>query len=118
MAVAERKREVSEISAWPTQQAFADVCKKGLSAVRPLLPSAREADPWGWNFGSAVPPSYWAYGRLRALLTLNVAAALQPRSVLEAAAGDAALSACLQIQCSEVTVNDLRGDLLRSCILN
>jgi 2-polyprenyl-3-methyl-5-hydroxy-6-metoxy-1,4-benzoquinol methylase len=89
-----------------------------LSAIRPLLPSARESDPWGWNFGSAIPPSYWAYGRLRALLTLNVAAALQPRRVLEVAAGDAALSACLQIQGSEVTVNDLRGDLLRSCIQN
>lgn len=93
---------------FPSQKEFAEVCTRGLSAIRPLLPSARERDGYGWNFGTARPPSYAAYGRLRAMMTLKVAASFGAKRVLEVAAGDGSLSAALQQRGSEVVVNDLR----------
>jgi 2-polyprenyl-3-methyl-5-hydroxy-6-metoxy-1,4-benzoquinol methylase len=88
--------------------------------VRPLSSSYAEDDVYGWNYGSARPPSYWAYGRLRALMTLERARGLldtaAPSRVLEVAAGDAALSACLALEGHHVTANDLREENLRASV--
>ncbi len=93
---------------WPT---FHRVCCEGLGAVRPF--SSRDfPDPYGWNFGSARAPSYWAYGRMRALLAETDALAVQPRRVLEVAAGDGALCAVLAAQGCQVTANDLCTETL------
>jgi 2-polyprenyl-3-methyl-5-hydroxy-6-metoxy-1,4-benzoquinol methylase len=101
---------------FPSQEEFAEVCTRGLSAIRPLLPSARERDGYGWNFGTARPPSYAAYGRLRATMTFKVAASFGAKRVLEVAAGDASLSAALQQQGCEVVVNDLRDEDIREAV--
>lgn len=90
---------------------FRRVCREGLGAVRPFCDPA-PTDPHGWNFGSARPPSYWAYGRMRALLAVEDCRELRPRRVLEVAAGDGALCAVLAGDGCEVTANDLRTDVL------
>src|SRR4051812_43292019 len=59
-----------------------------------------------------------AYGRMRALLTLAEAARLKPARVLEVAAGDAALNACLERDGARVVANDLRADILRKALAN
>jgi 2-polyprenyl-3-methyl-5-hydroxy-6-metoxy-1,4-benzoquinol methylase len=86
------------------------------SEVRPLRKEAAAHDEWGWNFGSGWPPSYWAYGRMRALMTLLEARALNPKSVLEVAAGDGDLCACLAAKDCRVAANDLRQDQLRNAV--
>lgn len=101
---------------FPTPDLFEKLCRSGLSLIRPLLPAARLADPYGWNYGSAKAPSYQAYGRLRASLTLNTASHLKPKRVLEIAAGDGSLCACLERQGAEVVVNDLREEGLAAGI--
>lgn len=101
-----------EQSPFPSRELFKAVCRRGLSEVRPLKPAAAEDDVWGWNLGRAAPPSYWAYGRLRALLAVNQAKQLAPKRVLEVAAGDAALSACLEQVGCEVVANDLLSENL------
>ncbi|HLH08996.1 MAG TPA: class I SAM-dependent methyltransferase [Terriglobales bacterium] len=101
---------------FPSQAAFRAVCRRGLSEVRPLTSAAIQNDQHGWNYGSTTAPSYWAYGRLRALFTLNVATSFGAKRVLEIAAGDGALSACLQRSGCEVTVNDIRSDAIRAAI--
>jgi 2-polyprenyl-3-methyl-5-hydroxy-6-metoxy-1,4-benzoquinol methylase len=97
---------------FPSKQTFEAVCQHGLGQLRPLHASVRSEDDRLWNFGSAGPPSYGAYGRLRAVLALTQARQLRPRRVLEVAAGDAALSACLEAQGCEVVANDLRSETL------
>ena len=104
-------------SGFPSSELYAEVCRHGLSVVRPLLPQNGN-DPYGWNYGSARPPSYWAYGRLRALLALGKSLALRPKRVLEVAAGDAALCACLRQTGCEVTANDLRQENLEQSVAN
>lgn len=106
------------VKRFPSRQQFDAVCQRGLSEIRPLQPSAADDDRWGWNFGKAIPPSYWAYGRLRALLALAHAQQLRPKRVLEVAAGDAALSACLEQAGCEVVANDLRSENLEKSIAN
>lgn len=102
---------------FPEFGVFSEVCKHGLSVVRPLDDQlGRERDREGWNYESASVPSYQAYGRLRALVTLNAARELRPRRVLEVAAGDAALSACLAQDGAEVVVNDLRSHELQESV--
>jgi 2-polyprenyl-3-methyl-5-hydroxy-6-metoxy-1,4-benzoquinol methylase len=83
-----------------------------------MTAAARQNDVNGWNYGSAWPPSYGAFGRLRVLTTLESALALKPVRVLEVAAGDGALSACLAARGISVAVNDLRADTLTSTIAN
>lgn len=100
---------------FPSWDLFADVCRRGLSVVRPVVP-ANGSDQEGWNFGSARPPSYFAYGRLRALLALSESLALRPKRVLEVAAGDGSLCACLQLAGCEVTANDLRKENLEQAV--
>lgn len=100
----------------PSKLLFDQVCKTGLSFVRPLVSKDTVDDPYGWNYGTADPPSYWAYGRMRALATLQVVTSLKPQRVLEVAAGDAALCACLEQLGCEVVANDLREDNLKSSV--
>jgi 2-polyprenyl-3-methyl-5-hydroxy-6-metoxy-1,4-benzoquinol methylase len=104
-------------AAWPSYRSFRTVCREGLAAIRPLLPAARQKDTFGWNFSPTSAPSYQAYGRLRALYTLQGAVSLNPSRALEIAAGDGALCASLAdlTQC-EVAANDLRADALESCV--
>src|SRR5262249_7441820 len=102
---------------FPSRMLYKAVCQLGLSVVRPLLPR-NELDRVGWNYGSARPPSYSAYGRLRALLALGESLALRPKRVLEIAAGDAALCACLQETGCDVTANDLRRENLEQSVAN
>jgi 2-polyprenyl-3-methyl-5-hydroxy-6-metoxy-1,4-benzoquinol methylase len=102
---------------FPSNALFKRVCRSGLSVVRPLRAEARDFDSFGWNYGSVSGPSYWLYGRLRALLTMNLGLRYRPKRVLEIAAGDAALSACLasELGC-DVIANDLRPDHLEGSI--
>lgn len=98
---------------FPSPALFRRVCRDGLSVVRPLRDDANAHDAFGWNYRSAQAPSYWTYGRLRALTTLHVATQLRPRTVLEVAAGDASLSASLALHIGcKATVNDLLVDHL------
>lgn len=100
----------------PEPQLFRDACRRGLSVVRPLADAARDNDAGGWNFGRGWPPSYEAYGRMRALATLKLAASLKPRRLLEVAAGDAALSASIVRDGASAYANDLRADELRAAL--
>ncbi len=100
----------------PDYQVFQRVCATGLSAVRPLEASGAARDPDGWNFGTAWPPSYGAFGRMRALLAAREAIATHPVRVLEVAAGDAALVAQLATLGCEVVANDLRRDVLEASV--
>src|SRR5579862_1776580 len=95
---------------FPDISFFEDVCRRGLSLARPLRPEARSKDPYGWNYGSAQAPSYYAYGRLRFLVTLDIARSIKPERVLEIAAGDGALCACLEHSGAQVVANDLRRE--------
>jgi len=100
----------------PEYSLFHAVCTSGLSKVRPLTESAVRNDPAGWNFGSGWPPSYWAYGRMRALIALIEATALKPSSVLEVAAGDASMSAHLAAKGCRVAANDYRKENLEEAV--
>jgi 2-polyprenyl-3-methyl-5-hydroxy-6-metoxy-1,4-benzoquinol methylase len=100
---------------FPSKKLYLAACERGLSVVRPLLPP-NGVDPQGWNYGAAGPPSYWAYGRMRALLALGESLSLYPKRVLEVAAGDAALCACLQQSGCEVVANDLREENLTQSV--
>src|ERR1700733_2103996 len=106
-------------AAFPDYALFRSVCSDGLSKVRPLRNGAsKKDDEWGWNYGSGWPPSYWAYGRMRAMMTLLEATTLAPKTVLEVAAGDAALSACLATMGCSAAANDLRADNLANAVAN
>jgi len=106
-------------ASYPDYALFRSVCSSGLSKIRPLRNGAsRKDDLWGWNYGAGWPPSYWAYGRMRAMMTLLEASALSPKTVLEVAAGDAALSACLATQGCTATANDLRAENLANAVAN
>src|SRR5260370_10704437 len=96
----------------PDYELFRSACQSGLSVVRPLTQGARTGDVFGWNFGTGWPPSYEAFGRMRVLATLRQALALRPNRVLEVAAGDGALCACLAATGATVFANDLRGEAL------
>ncbi|HKV53227.1 MAG TPA: methyltransferase domain-containing protein [Candidatus Binataceae bacterium] len=100
----------------PAYELFEASCKQGLSVVRPLAEPARLRDDFGWNFGSAWPPSYEAFGRFRALIALQQARSLRPRRVLEVAAGDGALCACLAVDGIAAVANDLRAASLQEAL--
>jgi len=106
----------SSNSELPSFGLFDSVCTSGLSVVRPLSDAARERDSFGWNYGSCLPPSYFAYGRMRALFAVAQALSLQPKRVLEVAAGDAALSAVLAGAGCEVYANDLRSEQIEDAL--
>lgn len=98
----------------PSYAMFERLCQSGLYEIRPLRETPAFLDDW--NFGAAWPPSYRAYGRFRSVITLQLALALGPRRVLEVAAGDGALCACLADRGIEVVANELRGEYLRSAL--
>ena len=100
----------------PSFSLYQSVCRSGLSAIRPLTEYAKARDPSGWNFGSGWPPSHAAFGRMRTLCTLQRIRALRPRRVLELAAGDASLSACLAADGTSVFANDLRAENLKEAM--
>ncbi len=99
---------------FPEYGLFRDVCRRGLSRIRPLKETA--SDEGGWNFRAAWPPSYHAYARMRALIALSDALELKPKSVLEIAAGDGALCASLAARGCTVTANDLRKENLENAL--
>jgi 2-polyprenyl-3-methyl-5-hydroxy-6-metoxy-1,4-benzoquinol methylase len=104
-------------AAFPDYALFRSVCSNGLSKIRPLRNGAsKKDDAWGWNYGSGWPPSYWAYGRMRAMMALLEASVLAPKSVLEVAAGDASLSACLANMGCQAAANDLRAENLSQAV--
>ncbi len=96
----------------PKYPLFRSACSSGLSKVRPLRGVVAANDKWGWNFGNAWPPSYGAFGRMRAMMALLEATTLSPTSVLEVAAGDASLCASLAMLGCQVVANDIRGEQL------
>jgi 2-polyprenyl-3-methyl-5-hydroxy-6-metoxy-1,4-benzoquinol methylase len=98
---------------FPAYSLFSEACRSGLSVCRPLTDDARKRDAFGLNFSSGWPPSYQAFARMRSLETLDRALALRPHRVLEVAAGDASLCACLAARGIEVFANDLRAEYLR-----
>ena len=100
----------------PTYSLFSAACRSGLSIARPLNDNARTSDPFGFNFGRGWPPSYAAFGRMRWLATHELALGLNPHRVLEVAAGDGSLCACLAAQGIEVFANDLRAKNLRQAV--
>jgi 2-polyprenyl-3-methyl-5-hydroxy-6-metoxy-1,4-benzoquinol methylase len=94
---------------------FLRACREGLSCIRPLTAEGRKRDQFGWNFGATCPPSYPAFGRMRALLAVTEAEALAPKRVLEVAAGDGSLVATIEARTGcEVWANDLREENLRA----
>src|SRR5262245_15019340 len=104
------KANRAELSATPNFRAVLAVWKHGLSTIRRFRPSIpREQE---WNFGACSPPSYLAFGRMRALLSQAQTSQLPGQRVLEVAAGDGALAAGLAEQGREVYANDLRADHL------
>ena len=90
------------------------VWKHGLSAIRRFKPSIPHETEW--NFGACSPPSYVAFGRMRALLSQMQTSQLPGQRVLEVAAGDGALAAALAEQGREVYANDLRAEQLRASL--
>ncbi len=99
----------------PDIAAFQAICAKGLSSIRPLKDAAI-ADDEGWLFKTNYPPSYQAYGRMRALMALQEIVRLKPQRFLEIAAGDGALSACVELTGCEVFANDLREVQLKEAL--
>ncbi len=97
---------------FPEYSMFAHSCHHGLSTVFSFKPGVVN-DPYGWKFGARWPPSYWAFGRMRTLLTLQDALFLKPRSALTIAAGGGDLSTCLAASDCDVVANDLREEELR-----
>jgi 2-polyprenyl-3-methyl-5-hydroxy-6-metoxy-1,4-benzoquinol methylase len=104
-----------EPASLPDFKLFADSCRRGLSVVYPFK-STNGPDPFGWKFGTAWPPSYSAFGRMRSLLAIQDALRLKPRRVLEVAAGGAGLAACLAKAGCTVVVNDLLEDGTKEAI--
>ncbi len=98
----------------PLRSAFATACSSGLAA--PYQVGRSPEDPQGWDGGEGYPPSYWAFGRMRALIALEDLKRLQPGRVLEVAAGDGRLAAALWKMGCEVVVNDLRPDGLQQSL--
>lgn len=96
---------------------FQEVSTLGLGAARPY--ATRDfPDPQGWNFQPAWPPSYWAFGRMRAILAIEDALALPAKTVLEVASGDGSLCAVLTAAGRQSTANDLRTENLRDGLQN
>jgi 2-polyprenyl-3-methyl-5-hydroxy-6-metoxy-1,4-benzoquinol methylase len=91
---------------FPDYPLFRRACRSGLSVVRPFVPRTYP-DNYGVNFRSGWPPSYWAFGRMRALLALKDAQGFKPKRVLEVASGDGSLCACLSLDGCETVANDL-----------
>jgi 2-polyprenyl-3-methyl-5-hydroxy-6-metoxy-1,4-benzoquinol methylase len=100
---------------YPGYAVFARACTEGLAVVYPFTGRSLE-DPHGWKFGSGYPPSYAGFGRMRALLAVHDSLRVQPRRVLELAAGGGGLAASLASHDCAVTANDLLADQLATTL--
>jgi 2-polyprenyl-3-methyl-5-hydroxy-6-metoxy-1,4-benzoquinol methylase len=100
---------------FPAFPLFAESCRHGLSTITPLA-STTTPDPFGWKFGTGWPPSYSAFGRMRSLLAVQDALRLNPRRVLEVAAGGGGLAASLAEAGCDVVINDLRAEQMKESI--
>lgn len=100
---------------YPSYPLFADACRRGLQVVYPLA-SPTLPDPDGWRYGAGHPPSYPAFGRMRALLAVEQARALRPSRVLEVAAGGGGLASTLVAHGAAVVANDLLTDALTAAL--
>lgn len=97
----------------PSRSAFAAACHHGLAGEYQL--DRPSEDQLGWDRGEGFPPSYWSFGRMRALVAFEDLKRLGPRRLLEIAAGDGRLAAALAKAGCEVVLNDLRpGGLVES----
>ncbi len=100
---------------YPPYAAFAGACRRGLQVVYPLR-GASQPDGDGWKYAAGHPPSYAAFGRMRALLAVAQARALRPGRVLEVAAGGGGLASTLAADGVPVVANDLLADALRAAL--
>jgi 2-polyprenyl-6-hydroxyphenyl methylase/3-demethylubiquinone-9 3-methyltransferase len=100
---------------YPPYASFAGACQRGLQVVYPLA-STTQPDPDGWRYGAGHPPSYPAFGRMRALLAVEQALALRPSRVLEVAAGGGGLASTLAKRGASVVANDLLTDALTAAL--
>ncbi len=98
---------VVEPTRYPSYSLFARACRDGLSVVYPFKERQHLNDPDGWKFQSGYPPSYHAFGRMRALLAVQDALRYAPRRALEVASGGGGLAASVAATGCEVTANDL-----------
>lgn len=89
------------------RELFIEVCSQGYSVLgrTPAL-NAENFNPWQYSSGH--PPSYFAQGRYRFLKTLEIAQSLQPKSILEVAAGGGFNAACLYEADRRIVINDMR----------
>ncbi len=101
---------------YPPYASFAGASRRGLQVVYPLT-STTQPDPEGWRYGAGQPPSYPAFGRMRALLAVEQARALRPSRVLEVAAGGGGLASTLACDGATVVANDLLTDALTAALL-
>lgn len=101
---------------FPDYSLFAESCYHGLSVAHSLRPEAANNDPQGWKFGTRLPPSHEAFGRMRSLLAIHDALLLKPRRALEVAAGGGGLSTRLAASGCDVVVNDLRGEVMAASL--
>ncbi len=100
---------------YPSYSLVADACRRGLQVVYPLTSPALP-DPDGWRYGVGHPPSYPAFGRMRALLAVEQARALHPSRVLEVAAGGGGLASTLVTDGAAVVANDLLTESLTAAL--
>jgi 2-polyprenyl-6-hydroxyphenyl methylase/3-demethylubiquinone-9 3-methyltransferase len=89
------------------REVFLEVCHQGYSVLG-RTPASTPDNFNRWQYGSGHPPSYFAQGRYRFLKTLEVAQSLQPKSILEVAAGGGFNGACLYESGRRVVLNDMR----------
>lgn len=95
-------------------RAFFSVIESGLSVVYPARTDAEDKD--GWLFKAGYPPSYGAFGRIRAALTVHICQSFEAKRALDVAAGGCGLSAALAASGSKVVANDLRSEVLESIV--
>lgn len=89
------------------RKTFLQVCSEGYSVLG-LTPAVNSDNYNPWQYSSGYPPSYFAQGRYRFLKTLQFAQDLNPRNILEVAAGGGFNAACLWKPSRRVVINDLR----------
>ena len=88
-------------------EVFIQVCNQGYSVLgRTPTVTLDNFNPWQYSSGH--PPSYFAQGRYRFLKTLEIAQSLEPKSILEVAAGGGFNGACLYEFGRRVVINDMR----------
>jgi 2-polyprenyl-3-methyl-5-hydroxy-6-metoxy-1,4-benzoquinol methylase len=98
----------------PDYKTFDNLCREGLSAYYPIIGGT--SDPLGWLYRKHYPPSYFTFGRTRAVMTLREAMCSGSKRVLEVASGGGGLAASLAQNGCEVVANDLREEHLSASL--